>query len=225
MPFPPHTVTATAPTWAFVALPYGWYAPPPPPERAWLPAPGRYRVDPARSALTASVRATLADTARSRRLRVQARTGHVTGTVRFGRDGDVTVGLQVEATGLRTGDPARDRALHGTLDATAFPLLHFTATELAAVDGAWLLHGQLRLRGAVVPLALWLDPVHRMPDGAIALRARGSLDRRATGLGRRATVEVALVAAPEPVSFAPPCLGDVGLFSRVRSVPALQHQQ
>jgi polyisoprenoid-binding protein YceI len=223
VPFPPHTVTA--PTWALLTMSYGWYAPPPPPERAWLPLSGRYRVDPAQSALTASVRTTLADTARSRRLRVHAKTGHVTGLLRFGHDGDVSVGLQVEAAGLRTGDPARDRALHRRLDTTTFPLLRFTATDLAAVDGAWLLHGQLRLRGTVVPLALWLDPVHRMPDGAIALRAHGSLDRGSTGLGRRAFVEVALVAAPEPVSFAPPCLGEVGLFSSPRSVPALQHQQ
>jgi hypothetical protein len=222
VPFPPHTVTA--PTWALMTLPYGWYAPPSPPERAWLPPPGRYRVDPARSAVTASVRTTLADTARARRLRVHA-TGHVTGTLGFGRNGDVSVGLQVEAAGLRTGDPARDRALHRALEATTSPLLRFTAADLAAVDGAWVLCGQLRLRGRVVPLAMWLDPVHRMPDGAIALRARGSLDRRSTGLGRRAVVEVALVAAPEPVSFSPPCLGEVGLLSGRHSVAALQHQQ
>jgi hypothetical protein len=47
----------------------------------------------------------------------------------------------------------------------------------------------------------------RLPDGgAIAIGLRGMLERRASGLRRRVALELTLVASPEPVSFAPPCV-------------------
>jgi len=209
-PTPP---ACTTPDWALLAwsMPYGWYEPPPPPERSWLPPAGRYRVDAGRSTLSAGVR--------SGCRQVRGGAGGVTGALRFGRDAaDVTVELAVETAGLHADDPLRDEPLHRFLDAPSSPLLRFTATGLAAVHGAWVLPGRLTLRGTSVPLALWLDPVRGLPYGLVELRARGTLDRRRSGLGRRVCVDVALVAVPEPVSFAPPCVGS-------SLIAALQHQQ
>jgi polyisoprenoid-binding protein YceI len=189
-----------APNWALLAwsMPYGWYEPPPPPERGWLPPAGRYRVDPERSTVAARVRSGC------RQLRGAA--AGLTGALRFGHDAHATVDLAVETAGLHADDRARDGRLQGFLNAPSFPLLRFAATDVAAVHGAWVLPGRLSLRGAAVPLALWLDPVRRLPDGTAELRARGTLDRRSSGLGRQVRVDVALVAVPEPVSFAPPCV-------------------
>ena len=209
-PTPP---ACMAPNWALLAwsMPYGWYEPPPPPERSWLPPSGRYRVDPGRSTLSAGVR--------SGCRQVRGGAGGLTGALRFGRDATVsTADLAVETAGLHADDPARDASLQGFLSAPSFPLLRFTATGVAAVHGAWVLPGRLTLRGTAVPLALWLDPVQQLPDGTVELRARGTLDRRHSGIGRRVGVDVSLIAVPEPVSFAPPCVGN-------RLVPALQHQQ
>ena len=46
------------PNWAVLAwsLPYGWYEPPPPPDPADLPPPGRYHLDPGRSSVRAEIR-------------------------------------------------------------------------------------------------------------------------------------------------------------------------
>ena len=194
----PALLHVPTPNWAVLAwsLPYGWYEPPPPPDPADLPPPGRYHVDPARSSVRAQVRGLR---------RWRAGTAGVTGTLRFG-SGSATVELAVETAGLRADDPERDRTLHGLLDPPSYPLLRFTATELAAAHGAWLVPGQVTLRGRAAPVALWLDPVHRLPDGTISIGLRGTLERRASGLRRRVALELTLVAAPEPVSFAPPCV-------------------
>jgi hypothetical protein len=199
------------PNWAVLAwsLPYGWYEPPPPPDPASLPPPGRYHVDPARSSVRAEVR--------DRRRRWRAGTSGVTGTLRF-RDGSATVVLAVETAGLRTGDPERDRALHGLLDPPSCPLLRFTALELAAAHGAWLVPGHVTLCRRRAPVALWLDPVERRPDGTITIGLRGVLEKRASGLRRRVDLELTLVATPERSSSAPPS-------AAASSVPALHHQQ
>jgi len=199
------------PNWAVLAwsLPYGWYEPPPPPDPASLPPPGRYHLDPARSSVRAEVRR------RGRRWR--AATGGVTGTLRFGR-GTATVALAVETAGLRTGDPARDQALHGLLDPASFPLLRFAAPGLAAANGAWLMPGQVTLCGRTAPVALWLDATRRL-DGAITVVLRGTLERRASGWRRRVALELTLVAAPEVLSFAPPCIADTAPWSRAAGRP------
>jgi polyisoprenoid-binding protein YceI len=196
------------PNWAALAwsLPYGWYEPPQPPDPASLPPPGRYHLDPARSSVRAEVRGCWR--------RWRAGTAGVTGTLRFGR-GSPTIELAVEAASLRTGDPARDRALHDLLDPASFPLLRFTACGPAAAHGAWLVPGQVVLRGRAAPLALWLDATART-DGAVTVVLRGALERQASGLRRRVALELTLVAAPEAVSFAPPCIAvaQTALLSR-----------
>lgn len=194
----PALLHVPTPNWAAMAwsLPYGWYEPPPPPDLSDLPPSGRYHLDPARSSVRAKVRGLR---------RRQAGTAGVTGTLRFGR-GSAAVELAVETAGLRSGDPERDRALHGLLDPPSYPLLRFTATELAAAHGAWLVPGQVTLRGRAAPVALWIGPVGRLPDGTITIGLRGTLERRASGFARRVALELTLLAAPEPVSFAPPCV-------------------
>ena len=194
----PALLHVPTPNWAALAwsMPYGWYEPPPPPDLSDLPPPGRYHLDPARSSVRAQVRGLR---------RWQADSAGVTGTLRFGR-GSAAVELAVETVGLRSGGPERDRALHGLLDPPSHPLLRFTATELAAAHGAWLVPGQVTLRGRAVPVALWIGPVDRLPDGTITVGLRGTLERRASGFARRVALELTLVAAPEPVSFAPPCI-------------------
>ena len=199
----PALLHVPTPNWAALAwsMPYGWYEPPPPPDLSDLPPPGRYHLDPARSSVRAKVRGQRWSDWR----RWRAGTAGVTGTLRFGR-GSAAVELVVETAGLRSGDPERDRMLHGLLDPPSFPLLRFTATELAAAHGAWLVPGQVTLRGRAAPVALWIGPVDRLPDGTIAVGLRGTLERRASGFARRVALELTLVAAPEPVSFAPPCI-------------------
>jgi polyisoprenoid-binding protein YceI len=194
----PALLHVPTPNWAALAwsMPYGWYEPPPPPDPSDLPPPGRYHLDPARSSVRVQVRGLR---------RWQAGSAGVTGTLRFAR-GSAAVELTVETAGLRSGDPERDRKLHGLLDPPSFPLVRFTATELAAAHGAWLVPGQVTLRGRAVPVALWIDPVDRLPDGTITVGLRGTLERRASGFARRVALELTLVAAPEPVSFAPPCV-------------------
>ena len=129
-----------------------------------------------------------------------------------------TVDLAVEAAGLRSGEPDRDRTLRDLLDPPSYPLLRFTATELAAAHGAWLVPGQVTLRGRAAPVALWIGPVDRLPDGTITVGLRGTLERRASGFARRVALELTLVAAPEPVSFAPPCIAVAQPAPRSRTI-------
>jgi len=184
------------PNWAALAwsLPYGWYEPPPPPDPSWLPPPGHYHVDPARSSVRAQVRG---------RRGWRAGTGGVTGSLHC-TPRSATVDLAVEAAGLRSGEPDRDRTLRDLLDPPSFPLLRLTTTDLAAAYGAWVLLGELSLRGRAAPVALRLDGVQRQPDGTITVGLRGVLERRASGLRRRVALELDLVATLEPVSSAQP---------------------
>jgi polyisoprenoid-binding protein YceI len=141
----PALLHVPTPNWAAMAwsLPYGWYEPPPPPDPSDLPPPGRYHLDPARSSVRAQIRGLR---------RWRAGTAGITGTLRFGR-GSAAVELAVESAGLRSSDVNRNRVLHGLLDPPAFPLLRFTAGELAAAHGAWLVPGQVTLRGRAAPVA------------------------------------------------------------------------
>jgi polyisoprenoid-binding protein YceI len=181
-------------------LPPAPLPPPPDPVRSALPAAGAYVIDPARSTVIFTARALGV-------VPVRGRLGAVSGRAVVGvRAEDSTVTVDVSASGLTTGNTRRDRDLLGSrfLDASAHPVLRFTAARFGTRLGAWIAPGLLQVRGITEPVAFLLDPARREGDGAVVVRARGEVDRRRFGIcaprfrvGSRIRIDVEITAVPE----------------------------
>lgn len=192
--------------------------PPPDPPRSALPAPGCYRLDPARSTVTLAARALGV---------VPARTalGRARGRVHVGvRGEDSTVTAEVEAgpptgvialgavaAGRADEGLAADRDLadstvhsavrHAVRRAVVDPVLRFTATRFEAQPGAWAAPGLLEVGGVCEPVSFVMEPARVEPDGAVVVRARAVIDRRRFGirvprafLGRAVRVDLQITA-------------------------------
>ncbi len=143
-----------------------------------VPAPGTYRIDAARSAITFTTRHLFG-----------------LGPVRGGldlREGEIRVTdplpessarAKISAASFRTGNPGRDGAVRSPrlLDAGAHPDITFISRRLDQADGRWVLHGLLSVRGKAHPVELVIEEAQ--PSGRdLRLRASVRLDRYDFGI-------------------------------------------
>ena len=153
-----------------------------------VPAPGTYRIDVARSAITFTTRHLFG-------------LGPVRGDFDL-REGEIRVTdplpessarAKISAASFRTGNPSRDGAVRSArlLDAGAYPDITFISRRLDQADGRWVLHGLLSVRGNAHPVELLIEeaqpgragpaPAGQRPPRPLRLR-----DHQGQGPGRPA---------------------------------------
>ena len=142
------------------------------------PAPGTYRIDAARSAITFTTRHLFG-------------LGAVRGSFDL-NDGEIRIADQLEessarakisAASFRTGNPSRDSAVRSArlLDTGAHPDITFISRRLDQADGRWVLHGLVSVRGKAHPVELLIEEAQ--PAGQdLRLRASARLDRKDFGV-------------------------------------------
>jgi polyisoprenoid-binding protein YceI len=170
------------------------------PRPSVVPAPGRYRIDPARSTVTIRTRHLFGLAA-------------VRATISL-RDGDIQVAVPPResivravfaVSTFRSGNPARDAAVlsRRLLAAEAHPSLSFTSTRLAEEQGGWTLGGELTVRAVSGPVQARVSAIET--DGTtLRASARADIDRYDFGVtayrglaARRLTVTLAITAVRE----------------------------
>jgi polyisoprenoid-binding protein YceI/predicted MFS family arabinose efflux permease len=146
--------------------------------RASVPAPGLYRLDPARSSVTFRTRHLFG-------------LGKVGGTMAV-TSGEITIGptiseatvtAVVSAESFDTGSRIRDRDVRSAkfLDAGQYPHITFRAGTLTQAGGRWMLAGQLTIRQTSSPVTLAIDSVEPAGPGFRA-HATTRIDRYALGV-------------------------------------------
>ena len=142
------------------------------------PAPGTYRIDAARSAITFTTRHLFG-------------LGAVHGSFEL-RDGEIRVTdplsecsarARISAASFHTGNTSRDGTARSArmLDADAYPDITFISRRLDHADGRWVLHGLLSVRGSAHPVGLLLEEAQ--PAGQdLRLRASVRIDRYDFGI-------------------------------------------
>jgi polyisoprenoid-binding protein YceI len=142
------------------------------------PAPGTYRIDAARSAITFTTRHLFG-------------LGPVRGRFDL-RDGEIRVTdpvhessarAKISAASFRTGNASRDSAVRSArlLDTGAYPDITFISRRLDHAGGPWILHGLLSVRGKAHPVELLIEEAQ--PTGQdLRLRASVRLDRYDFGI-------------------------------------------
>ena len=137
------------------------------------PAPGTYRIDAARSAITFTTRHLFG-------------LGPVRGSFDL-NDGEIRIAdpleessarARISAASFRTGNPSRDGAVRSArlLDTGAHPDITFLSRRLVRAGGRWVLHGLLSVRGKAHPVELLIEEAQ---PGGRDLRVRAS-----TGINR-----------------------------------------
>jgi polyisoprenoid-binding protein YceI len=143
-----------------------------------VPAPGTYRIDAARSAITFTTRHLFG-------------LGAVRGRFDL-RDGEIRIAdpldessarARISAASFRTGNPGRDSAVRSArlLDASAHPDITFISRRPGQADGRWVLHGLLSVRGNAHPVELFIEEAQ--PAGQnLHVRASAGIDRYDLGI-------------------------------------------
>jgi polyisoprenoid-binding protein YceI len=137
------------------------------------PAPGSYRIDAARSAITFTTRHLFGLGAV--RGRFELREGEIRVTDPLPESSARAV---ISAASFHTGNASRDSAVKSArlLDAGAHPDITFITRRLDQADGRWVLRGLLSVRGTAHPVALLIEEAQPAgPD--LRLRASVRLDR------------------------------------------------
>ena len=164
------------------------------------PAPGHYRLDPARTT-------------------IRFRTRHMFGlgvvrgafTLRGGyvdvadSIDDSKVQAVVIADSIDTGRPARDQLMRSKsyLDVARYPDLRFVSHSVEATGSHWIVQGTLYAHGVPVPLRLAVNLIHASAH-KVAFYAGTRVDRYAHGIrsgrfgiaGRRLAIDITAVAVP-----------------------------
>jgi polyisoprenoid-binding protein YceI len=142
------------------------------------PAPGTYRIDAARSAITFTTRHLFG-------------LGAVRGSFEL-RDGEIRVTdplpessarAVISAASFHTGNASRDSAVWSArlLDTATHPDITFISRRLEQADGRWVLHGLLSVRGQAHPVDLLLEEA-RTAGRDLHLQASVRLDRYDFGI-------------------------------------------
>jgi polyisoprenoid-binding protein YceI len=147
-------------------------------EAVTIPAPGGYRIDPARSTITFSTRHLfgLAPVRGTFRLR----SGHIQVADRPELS---TAEATVAAESFHTGTSARDTQVRSAayLDADRHPDIVFASTGLSRSGDDWVLEGTLTVRGLTRPLSLRVLSLSPGESG-LRLRAAARVDRYEFGI-------------------------------------------
>ena len=164
---------------------------------ATIPAPGIYRVDPARSSLTFTTRHRFG-------------LGRVSGSFQV-RSGSVTITAPVAGSGalgevvagsFDTGLAARDEKVRSKmfLDAANFPVISFRSAGLRRSGSAWVLGGLLTVRGVEASIEFVITRAD-IRTGELTVSAEGTVDRYRHGItamkgmvGRRLWISLTVTA-------------------------------
>jgi polyisoprenoid-binding protein YceI len=147
------------------------------------PPAGVYKLDPVHTFVTFSVQHLIIG-------RVRGRFDAVEGTITVGEDPLVTaVEVSVETRSVNTMTAARDDDLRSErfLDVAKYPTMTYRSAGVTAVPGgAWLVKGDLTLRGVTRPVELLARFEGSLTDpygnARVAFHARGSITRTDFGL-------------------------------------------
>lgn len=111
------------------------------------------------------------------------------GTFEVGEDGSAKARGAVEVVSIDTNEDQRDTHLRSEdfFHAEVHPQLSFESTEIRAVDeDAFLIHGDLTMRGVTRPIVLEAElqgtEIDPWGNERVALEARGQLNRREWGM-------------------------------------------
>jgi polyisoprenoid-binding protein YceI len=160
---------------------------------ARTPAPGRYRVDPART--TIRFRARHMFGLGVVRGEVNVLSGHVDVAESLN---DSVFQAVMSAESIDTGHPTRDRMVRSAtyLDVASHPTITFAANGVHSEDGQWVVEGSLEARGVTAPVRLTIDSVEVGAE-SIRVHATTRVDRYAHGVkagrgiaGRRLAVDI-----------------------------------
>jgi polyisoprenoid-binding protein YceI len=142
------------------------------------PAPGTYRIDAARSAITLTTRHLFGLGAVRCTFDLQDGEIRVTDPVN-----ESSARAVISAASFHTGNPARDSAVKSArlLDTGTHPGITFISRRLDQAGGRWILHGLLSVRGNAHPVDLLVEEAR--PAGRdLHLRASVRLDRYDFGI-------------------------------------------
>ena len=111
------------------------------------------------------------------------------GSFEVGEDGSAKARGTVEVVSIDTNEDQRDTHLRSEdfFHAEVHPKLSFESTEIRAVDeDAFLIHGDLTMRGVTRPIVLEAElqgtEIDPWGNERVALEARGQLNRREWGM-------------------------------------------
>ncbi len=162
-------------------------------------APGTYRADPSRSSVTFTTRHMFG-------------LGGVSGSFQV-RSGSVIITDpperssargEVDTASFHTGLAARDKQVRSKafLDAVNFPVITFRSTGLRRGETAWVLSGQLTVRGNQAPAEFTVTEAATR-DGELVVSAEATVDRYQHGItamkgmaGRRLRISLTVTAVP-----------------------------
>ena len=149
--------------------------------RTVLPT-GTWAVDPAHSNVEFSVKHLGIAT-------VRGAFNEFEGTFEVGEDGSAHARGSVQAASIDTNEDQRDNHLRSEdfFHAEVHPELSFESTEIRPLgEDAFLIHGQLTMRGVTLPIALEAEvqgtEIDPWGNERVALEARGQLSRGEWGL-------------------------------------------
>jgi len=143
-----------------------------------IPPAGAYQLDPDESVITFATRHLFGLGAVDGRFRLASGQIHVDGSLPSS-----WVRLTVKAASFATGNASRDTAVRSArlMAAARYPDITFVSTALEADDGAWLLRGQLCVRGHEGPADACLR-ASRWDGSLLRVRATATVDRYAFGI-------------------------------------------
>jgi polyisoprenoid-binding protein YceI len=139
-------------------------------------APGTYRIDPARSRVHFTIKETFG---------LMTTRGTFTirdGTVDIAADPEsCAVTATLDAASFKTDKARRDSTVvsRSFLDAATYPTIRFDSTAVGREGDAWVVRGQLTVRGEAVPVTLRIGRAAATVDGC-RFTATVRVDRHAT---------------------------------------------
>jgi polyisoprenoid-binding protein YceI len=146
-------------------------------------ATGTWRIDPAHSSVTFSVRHLMG--------RVRGRFGDVDGRIVIGRSpASCAAEASIATASVDTGTPMRDDDLRSArfFDAEAFPSMGFASTGITGAEGRIALVGDLTIRGVTRPVTidaefLGLDEAGLQGEPRVGFSGRATVRRSDFGVG------------------------------------------
>jgi polyisoprenoid-binding protein YceI len=144
----------------------------------WIPEPGTYVADPAGSSIEFRAKHLFGLGTVAGNFRIASGTIQVASPLERS-----TVTVTIDASSFSTGNARRDKDVRSArfLDVDRSPSITFVSTKVGAVDSAWVLEGQVTVRGKTAPVALTITE-SQPADGGLSVIAETRIDRRAHGI-------------------------------------------
>jgi polyisoprenoid-binding protein YceI len=163
--------------------------------------PGTWNIDGTHSSVGFSVRHLMIS-------KVRGSFKTVSGSVTVPEDRLATkLNVSIDMASIDTGDAGRDAHLHGNdfLDVAGFPTMTFASTSIAAKSDAYVLKGDLTIKGVTKPVSLDVefegtgtDPWGNTKAG---FSASGQINRKDWGIEYNAVLEAGGVMIGEEVKL------------------------